>query len=167
MFDGAKIHIFSNIQKKTKPPTFLAGASFITKLRSIGLEVEVALAFTYLAEVALDAFLEVFFAEGLGKLLEEAQAFLLGGGAGVVLEVFAEGEHSVGFAELLDEAGLGKIHEVGTHTAFAVAPRAEAGDIAAVNHHADDLVEGAVVSKGELGAGGTRLPLHSPERHKV
>ena len=71
-------YTFFPIYKKTKPPPFLAGASFITKLRSIGLEVEVAFTFTYLAEVAFDAFLEVFFAEGLGKLLEEAQAFFLG-----------------------------------------------------------------------------------------
>ena len=121
------------------------------------LEVEVTLAFAYLAEVALDTFLEVFFAEGLGKLLEETQAFFLGGGAGIVLKILAEGEHGVGFAELLDETGLGEVHEVGTHTAFAVAARAEAGDIATIDHHADDLVEGAVVAKGELGAGGTRL----------
>ena len=118
-----------------------------------GLEVEVAFAFAYFAEVALDALFEFFLAEGLGEFIEEGEAFGLGFGASVVLEVFAEGEHGVGFAELLDEAGFGEVHEVGTHTAFAVAAGAEAGDVAAVDHHADDLVERAVVAEGELGAG--------------
>lgn len=119
----------------------------------LGLEIEVSFALANLAEVAFDPFFEFLFGECLGQFLEQSQSFLLGGRAGVVLEVLAEGEHGVGLAVLLDEAGLGQVHEVGAHAPLAVASGAEAGDVAAVDHHADDLVERAVVAQGELCAG--------------